>query len=110
LLRIFYASEKLLIRLFCFVMRLILFVVSFFFPQVTCSFHNSLIDSKRCWFLFVLFVQVNPKAAESLADPSEYPNLFEDWQVALAVEANLALKRCLFAVFYSFKHILFSSI
>ncbi|AQK48235.1 hypothetical protein ZEAMMB73_Zm00001d048596 [Zea mays] len=22
--------------------------------------------------------QINPKAAESLADPSEYPNLFED--------------------------------
>lgn len=41
------------------------------------------------------FTQVNPKAAESLADPAEYPNLFEDWQVALAVENNLAPKRCI---------------
>ncbi|KAL8147683.1 hypothetical protein AgCh_005127 [Apium graveolens] len=30
--------------------------------------------------------KVNQKAAESLADPEEYPNLFEDWQVALAAE------------------------
>lgn len=37
--------------------------------------------------------KVNPKAAESLADPVEYPNLFEDWQVALAVESSLASKR-----------------
>lgn len=35
-------------------------------------------------------MQVNPKAAESLADPEEYPNLFEDWQVALAVESKAA--------------------
>ncbi|GMP34629.1 hypothetical protein CsSME_00007418 [Camellia sinensis var. sinensis] len=34
--------------------------------------------------------KVNPKAAESLADPEEYPNLFEDWQVALAVESKVA--------------------
>ncbi|XP_020258019.1 coatomer subunit beta'-2-like [Asparagus officinalis] len=33
-------------------------------------------------------IKVNPKAAESLADPEEYSNLFEDWQVALAVESN----------------------
>jgi len=32
--------------------------------------------------------QVNSKAAESLADPEEYPNLFEDWHVALSVEAK----------------------
>ncbi|KAG7594967.1 WD40 repeat [Arabidopsis thaliana x Arabidopsis arenosa] len=32
--------------------------------------------------------KVNSKAAESLADPEEYPNLFEDWQVALSVEAR----------------------
>ncbi|KAJ6801963.1 coatomer subunit beta'-1-like isoform X2 [Iris pallida] len=38
--------------------------------------------------------KVNPKAAESLADPEEYPNLFEDWQVALAVESNIVQKRC----------------
>ncbi|KAE9453448.1 hypothetical protein C3L33_14624, partial [Rhododendron williamsianum] len=36
---------------------------------------------------------VNPKAAESLADPEEYPNLFEDWQVALAVESKVAETR-----------------
>jgi coatomer subunit beta' len=40
-------------------------------------------------------MKVNPKAAESLADPQDYPNLFEDWQVALAVESNLANERCL---------------
>jgi coatomer subunit beta' len=32
--------------------------------------------------------KVNSKAAESLADPEEYSNLFEDWQVALSVEAK----------------------
>jgi hypothetical protein len=40
---------------------------------------------------------VNSKAAESLADPAEYPNLFEDWQIALNVEAILAPKRYLFS-------------
>ena len=41
------------------------------------------------WFKLPLTCQqVNSKAAESLADPEEYPNLFEDWQVALSVEAN----------------------
>jgi len=37
--------------------------------------------------------KVNSKAAESLADPAEYPNLFEDWQIALSVESTLAPKR-----------------
>jgi len=37
--------------------------------------------------------KINPKAAESLADPSEYPNLFEDWQVALTVEKSVASQR-----------------
>ncbi|PAN25854.1 hypothetical protein PAHAL_4G329800 [Panicum hallii] len=37
--------------------------------------------------------KVNPKAAESLADPSEYPNLFDDWQVALTVEKSVASQR-----------------
>ncbi|XP_044960915.1 coatomer subunit beta'-1 isoform X1 [Hordeum vulgare subsp. vulgare] len=37
--------------------------------------------------------KVNPKAADSLADPAEYPNLFEDWQVALTVEKNVASQR-----------------
>ncbi|KAJ4757210.1 hypothetical protein LUZ62_067585 [Rhynchospora pubera] len=37
--------------------------------------------------------KVNPKAAESLADPAEYPNLFEDWQVALAAESHMTSKR-----------------
>lgn len=37
-----------------------------------------------------LFMQVNPQAAESLADPEEYPNLFDDWQVALSVESKVA--------------------
>ncbi|PSS07451.1 Coatomer subunit beta-2 like, partial [Actinidia chinensis var. chinensis] len=39
--------------------------------------------------------KVNPKAAESLADPEEYANLFEDWQVALAVESKVAETRVL---------------
>ncbi|XP_047316950.1 coatomer subunit beta'-2 [Impatiens glandulifera] len=37
--------------------------------------------------------KINPKAAESLADPEEYPNLFEDWQVALEVELKAAETR-----------------
>ncbi|CAA7042741.1 unnamed protein product [Microthlaspi erraticum] len=36
---------------------------------------------------------VNSKAAESMADPEEYPNLFEDWQVALSVEENAVKTR-----------------
>ncbi|KAL8089985.1 hypothetical protein AgCh_039446 [Apium graveolens] len=32
---------------------------------------------------------VNQNAAESLADPEEYPNLFGDWQVALGVESKV---------------------
>ncbi|XP_022868090.1 coatomer subunit beta'-2-like [Olea europaea var. sylvestris] len=34
--------------------------------------------------------KINPKAAESLADPEEYPNLFEDWQIAVAVESRVS--------------------
>ncbi|XP_048337202.1 coatomer subunit beta'-2 [Ziziphus jujuba] len=41
--------------------------------------------------------KVNPKAAESLADPEEYPNLFEDWQVALAVESKATETRGVYA-------------
>ncbi|KAK6914916.1 Coatomer, WD associated region [Dillenia turbinata] len=37
--------------------------------------------------------KVNQKAAESLADPEEYSNLFDDWQIALAVEAKAAEMR-----------------
>ncbi|KAK1282559.1 Coatomer subunit beta'-2 [Acorus calamus] len=37
--------------------------------------------------------KVNPKAAESLADPEEYPNLFEYWQVGLEIESSLADRR-----------------
>lgn len=37
----------------------------------------------------VLFWQINQKAAESLADPEEYPNLFSDWESALATEAKM---------------------
>ncbi|KAF5932160.1 hypothetical protein HYC85_028331 [Camellia sinensis] len=40
--------------------------------------------------------KVNLKAAESLADPEEYPNLFEDWQVALEVESKVAETRCFY--------------
>ncbi|TYJ17985.1 hypothetical protein E1A91_A09G090900v1 [Gossypium mustelinum] len=37
--------------------------------------------------------KVNPKAAESLSDPEEYPNLFEDWQLALTIESQVAETR-----------------
>lgn len=37
--------------------------------------------------------KVSKKAAESLADPEEYPNLFEDWQVALDIESKISEKR-----------------
>jgi hypothetical protein len=52
------------------------------------------LEKTACYYL-ILFVcmQINPKAAESLADPSEYPNLFEDWQVALTVEKSVASQR-----------------
>jgi coatomer subunit beta' len=40
--------------------------------------------------------KVNPKAAESLADPEEYSNLFEDWQVALSVESKFAETRSVY--------------
>ena len=35
-------------------------------------------------------MKVNPKAAESLANPDEYPNLFPGWQEALEKERSLA--------------------
>nr|XP_028954690.1 60S ribosomal protein L8-3-like [Malus domestica] len=41
----------------------------------------------------MLFFQVNKKAAKSLADPQECPNLFEDWQVSLALEFKDAENR-----------------
>lgn len=59
-------------------------------------------------------MQVNPKAAESLADPEEYPNLFEDWQVALAVESKaietrLVWKMLIFLhLYYCFDGLVFS--
>ncbi|KAF9685224.1 hypothetical protein SADUNF_Sadunf03G0032600 [Salix dunnii] len=37
--------------------------------------------------------KVNPKAAESLADPEEYSNMFDDWQIALSVESRVAETR-----------------
>jgi coatomer subunit beta' len=39
------------------------------------------------------FWQINQKAAESLADPEEYPNLFPDWESALAAESELREQR-----------------
>ncbi|XP_060958893.1 coatomer subunit beta'-1 [Cannabis sativa] len=38
--------------------------------------------------------KVNKKAAESLADPEEYPNLFDDWEVSLSLEAETGKNRC----------------
>ncbi|XP_009786504.1 coatomer subunit beta'-2-like [Nicotiana sylvestris] len=37
--------------------------------------------------------KVNQKAAEALADPEEYPNLFEHWQITHSVEARVAEER-----------------
>lgn len=50
---------------------------------------------------------MNKNAAESLADPEEYPNLFEDWQVALAIETKISEKRysCAFvSLYFSFHY------
>ena len=44
---------------------------------------------------------MSKKAAESLADPEEYPNLFEDWQVALDIESKISEKRYLLEVLYT---------
>ncbi|KAH7511890.1 hypothetical protein FEM48_Zijuj12G0031000 [Ziziphus jujuba var. spinosa] len=40
--------------------------------------------------------KVNKKAGESLADPDEYPNLFEDWQISLSLESKDAENRCIY--------------
>ena len=40
---------------------------------------------KESTYTYIL-LQVNPKAAESLANPEEYPNLFEDWQVLIFLQ------------------------
>ncbi|XP_062118802.1 coatomer subunit beta'-2-like [Humulus lupulus] len=37
---------------------------------------------------------VSKKAAESLADPEKYPNLFDDWDVSLSLEAESGKNRC----------------
>nr|KJB13138.1 hypothetical protein B456_002G058900 [Gossypium raimondii] len=37
--------------------------------------------------------RVNPKAAESLANPQVYPGMFENWKVALDVETRVREKR-----------------
>ena len=38
--------------------------------------------------------KVNPKAAESLADPAKYPNLFPDLELAVAAE-KMQARPCL---------------
>ena len=48
---------------------------------------------KFCNWADVFEMQVNQKEAESLADPEEYSNMFEDWQIALEVEARVAETR-----------------
>jgi len=42
-------------------------------------------------------LQINQRAAESLADPEEYPNLFPDWESALAAESELQESRSKYA-------------
>lgn len=53
------------------------------------------------------YLQVNQKAAESLADPEEYPNLFEDWQIALNVENKVSETRCHILIFMFVSSLLF---
>ncbi|KAB1206049.1 Coatomer subunit beta'-2 [Morella rubra] len=45
--------------------------------------------------------KVNPKATKSLANPEEYPNLFEDWQVALSVESRVVEMRGVYVPVYA---------
>ncbi|RXH75281.1 hypothetical protein DVH24_030002 [Malus domestica] len=52
-----------------------------FLPNTSCNIPNHLQK------------EVNKKAPESLADPQECPNLFEDWQVSLALESKDAENR-----------------
>lgn len=40
-----------------------------------------------------MLVQINAKAAESLADPAEYPNLFPNWALALKAEEQQKLTK-----------------
>ncbi|KAF3441935.1 hypothetical protein FNV43_RR15851 [Rhamnella rubrinervis] len=40
--------------------------------------------------------KANKKAGESLADPEEYPNMFDDWQVSLSLESEAAKNRCIY--------------
>lgn len=56
-------------------------------------FWNDRLALYKVFNLTLFQLQVNPKAAESLADPEEYSNLFDDWQVALAVESKAAATR-----------------
>ncbi|KAL8119746.1 hypothetical protein AgCh_017012 [Apium graveolens] len=39
------------------------------------------------------YIQINQKAAESLVDPEEYPNLFEDCQLTFGVESKVTVTR-----------------
>jgi hypothetical protein len=71
---------------------LMFFVVYLLCRCVHCALLFKLLTIAGSSPLFVTF-KVNSKAAESLADPAEYPNLFEDWQIALNVEATVAPKR-----------------
>jgi len=45
--------------------------------------------------------QINQKAAESLADPQEYPNLFPDWELALETEVKYREQRYVVLIFES---------
>ncbi|PWA83121.1 Coatomer beta' subunit (COPB2) [Artemisia annua] len=48
--------------------------------------------------------KVNQKVAESLADPEEYPDMFEEWQIALEVEGKAAETRSHFNLVETFKN------
>lgn len=65
---------------------------------------------KFCNWVDVFEMQVNQKAAESLADTEEYSNMFEAWQIALEVDARAAETRfsCLSMSQYSSLFLLMS--
>ena len=41
------------------------------------------------------------KASESLADPEEYTNLFDDWWVAIDIESKISERNLLLEVLYT---------
>lgn len=79
----------------CWFRKLKYFVLLYLIYELVCAGFLNLLQFVFLIVVIIISLKVNQKAAESLADPQEYPNLFEDWQVALAIESNLGHDRCL---------------